>query len=245
MIVVATEDFELYHGVVGELRERGVEFTTVEPGEELPERVRVLITGSGEQSVDGVEHVEANPENPREAVEAALSTLRGGEGRTIVGVDPGDRPGIAVLADETVITAFQVPLADAPEVVLAEVEGGIDPLVRIGDGARLQGATIINALDDVRVELVDEAGTTPSLGTGTRGMGDVLAAVNIARMEGEEITSREIEPTDGELTVIKRRSRDRSPENREIDTELAKRVASGELTVEEALETHRENYNSC
>ncbi|MCH7660155.1 MAG: hypothetical protein IH933_06090, partial [Euryarchaeota archaeon] len=54
MIVVATEDFELYHGVVGELRERGVEFTTVEPGEELPERTRIRITGPGESPAEGV-----------------------------------------------------------------------------------------------------------------------------------------------------------------------------------------------
>ena len=38
MIVVATADFEVYHGVVNELRDRGVTFTTLEPDEELPER---------------------------------------------------------------------------------------------------------------------------------------------------------------------------------------------------------------
>ncbi|KYH26116.1 hypothetical protein HAPAU_12080 [Halalkalicoccus paucihalophilus] len=240
MIVVATEDFEVYHGVVGELRERGVAFTTIEPGDELPERTRVLIGGPDDEPPDGVESIRADPDNPREAVEAALSALRTGDGRTIIGVDPGDRPGIAVLSGETVVAAFQVPLADAAELVIEEVRGGLDPLVRIGDGARLQGATIVNALDGVRVELVDETGTTPSLGTGARGMGDVLAAVNIARMEGEAIEHREIEPTEGELTVIKRRSRERSPENREIDEALARRVAHGELTVEEALEKHRE-----
>ncbi len=240
VIVVATEDFEVYHGVVGELRERGVEFTTIEPGEEPPEGTRAVITGPGESPVDGMTPVRADPEDPRDAVESVLVTLRGGEGRTIVGVDPGDRPGIAVLSDETVVAAFQVPLADAPGVVREEVQGGVDPLVRIGDGARLQGATIVNALEDARVELVDETGTTPSLGTGARGMGDVLAAVNIARLEGEAIESREIDPTDGELTTIKRRSRERSPENREIDEGLARRVAHGELTVEEALEEHRE-----
>nr|WP_303650307.1 hypothetical protein [Halalkalicoccus sp. NIPERK01] len=240
VIVVATEDFEVYHGVVGELRERGVAFTTIEPGEDLPEHAQVVITGPADELPGGVESIRADPDDPRGAVEAALSTLREGDGRTIVGVDPGDRPGIAVLSGETVVAAFQVPLADAAELVLEEVRGGVDPLVRIGDGARLQGATIVNALDGVRVELVDETGTTPSLGTGARGMGDVLAAVNIARMEGDAVESREIEPTAGELTVIKRRSRERSPENREIDEALAKRVAHGELTVEEALEEHRE-----
>jgi hypothetical protein len=239
VIVVATEDFEVYHEVVGELRERGVAFTTVEPDDELPETTDVVVTGEG-RTFDGVETVHADPDDPRRAVESALTILRGGEGRTIVGVDPGDRPGIAICSGPVVVAAFQVPLADAAEVIRAEVRDGIDPLVRIGDGARLQGATIVNALDGVRVELVDETGTTPSLGTGARGMGDVLAAVNISRIEGEPIDVREIEPTEGELTTIKRRSRERSPENREIDADLARRVAAGELTVEEALEEHRE-----
>jgi hypothetical protein len=240
VIVVATEDFEVYHGVVGELRERGVTFTTVEPDDDLPEATDVVVTGPGETGFGDVETVHADPDDPRRAVEAALTVLRGGEGRAIVGVDPGDRPGIAVCSGPVVVAAFQVPLADAPEVIREEVRGGIDPLVRIGDGARLQGATIVNALDDVRVELVDETGTTPSLGTGARGMGDVLAAVNISRIEGEPIDVREIEPTEGELTTIQRRSRERSPENREIDADLARRVAAGELTVEEALEEHRQ-----
>ncbi len=33
MIVVATADFELYHEIVGDLRDRGVAFTTVKPGD--------------------------------------------------------------------------------------------------------------------------------------------------------------------------------------------------------------------
>ncbi|PSQ59887.1 MAG: hypothetical protein BRD23_03295 [Halobacteriales archaeon SW_9_67_25] len=36
MIVVATADFELYHELVTALRERGVEFTTVEPDDGVP-----------------------------------------------------------------------------------------------------------------------------------------------------------------------------------------------------------------
>ena len=244
MIVVATSDFELYHGVVNELRDRGVTFTTIEPEDPLPEGATVLVTAAGE-SVEGddvpadVVVVRADPDSPRRAVESALAAVRGEGGRTVVGVDPGTRPGIAVLAGETVIAAFHVPLDDAVDVIREEVADAPDPVVRVGDGARLQGATIVNELDEVRVELVDETGTTPYLGTGARGMGDVLAAVNIARIEGDIVDEREIEPTEGELKVIKNRSRERSGENRAIDEDLARRVASGELTIDEALDEHR------
>jgi hypothetical protein len=243
VIVVATEDFEVYHGVVNELRERGATFTTVERDDPLPEGAEVVVTAVGETvpSDAAVEHVEADPEDPRGAVERALALLRGGDGRTVVGVDPGQRPGVAVVVDGVVTAAFHVPLADAVATIREEVAGEPDALVRIGDGARVEGSKILNELDEVTVELVDETGTTPYLGTGARGMGDVLAAVNIAGIEGEVVDHREVDPTRGELDVIKTRSRDRSEENRAIDDALARRVASGDLTIEEALAVHRDD----
>jgi len=243
VIVVATEDFEVYHGVVNELRDRGVQFTTVEPDDELPDGAGVVITGPDEafgerEDAHEFDTVAADPEDPRRAVEAAMALLREEGGRIVVGVDPGTKPGVAVLAGEMVIGAFHVPLEDTVGVVRREVADAENPVVRVGDGARLESARIVDALDDVRVELVDETGTTPYLGTGARGMGDVLAAVNIARLDGEVIENREIEPTDGELQVIKNRSRERSSENRTIDEELARRVATGDLTLDEAIEEH-------
>ncbi|GAB3033788.1 hypothetical protein [Natronobiforma cellulositropha] len=241
MIVVATSDFEVYHEVVTDLRERGSTFTTVEPDEDLPPATSVVITD--EQSTESVDAnvptVVADPDTPRAAVDEALATLRGAGGRTVVGVDPGRKPGIVVCAGETVVAGFQVPLADAVDTIERELEGAVDPVVRIGDGSRLESAQLVNDLEDVRVELVDETGTTPYLGTGARGMGDVLAAVNIARLEGEVVENRDVEPTAGEIQVIKDRSRRQSETNRAIDELLARRVAAGELTIEEALAVHR------
>ena len=238
MIVVATDDFELYHGVVSELRDRDVRFATVEPGGELPDDARVAVVGP-EDEHPAVATVQAAPDDPRRAVEEAVALLRGDGGRTVIGVDPGDRPGVAVLDGGTVVAAFQVPVEEAADLVAEEAADAADPLVRVGDGARLRGAKIVEDLEEVPVELVDETGTTPYLGTGARGMGDVLAAVNIARLEGKRIEERDVEPTAGEIQLIKDRSRERSEDNRSIDEELARRVAAGELTMAEALERHR------
>ncbi|MFB6128043.1 MAG: hypothetical protein ABEJ79_12230 [Halolamina sp.] len=304
MFVVATENFELYHDAVAELRERGVTFTTVEPGDPLPEGTDVVLSAPDDEppangTVDHVvaelgESADDDPESAgsdvdadtdsdtdtngdpndadpdavgngpedagdgradddrdrapeadpvRRAVEEGLALLRGGDDRVVVGVDPGDQPGVAVLAGETVVAAFQVPRGEVADVVRREVDGAADPLVRVGDGARLSSARIVNRLDDVAVELVDETGTTPSLGTGARGMGDVLAAVNIARRSGERVDGRAVEPTAGELQRIKDRSRERAADDRAIDESLARRVAVGELTVEEALSVHRNGGN--
>jgi hypothetical protein len=238
VIVVATADFEVYHEVVAELRDRDADFTTVEPGEPIPEQAGVVIT-AGESIDTDRPVVNATPETVRQTVEEALVVLRGGDGRTVVGIDPGTRPGIAVLRGGMVVAAFQVPIQDAADVVSEEVAGEDDAVVRIGDGARLEGARIIDELDDVRVELVDETGTTPFLGPGARGMEDVLAAANIALMAGEEVEGRSIEPTEGELQAIKSKSRELSEANRAISAELARAVATGERTLEEALEEHR------
>ncbi|MDQ2051360.1 hypothetical protein RBH26_12825 [Natronolimnohabitans sp. A-GB9] len=240
MIVVATSDFEVYHGVVNELRDRGTEFTTVEPDAELPDHTTVVVTDDDHaDEFAGVTTIVADPDTPRRTVDQALTAVRGDGGRTIIGVDPGRKPGIAVLAGEMIVAAFQVPLSEAVDVIQREANEAANPLVRIGDGSRIQSAKLVNDLEDVQVELVDETGTSPYLGTGTRGMGDVLAAVNIARLEGEVVDSRDIEPTAGELQVIKDRSREQSEENRAIDEVLARRVAAGELTIDEALSEHQ------
>jgi len=242
VIVVVTDDFEVYHGVVNALRERGVTFTTREVGTDLEPDVDLLVTGPDEDVGElrpGIEVIRADPDDPRQAVEEALAVLRGSDGRTVVGVDPGDRPGIAVLSGGTVVAAFRVPLADAADAVIGEVEDAVDPLVRIGDGARLQGAQIVDGLEGVPVELVDETGTTPYLGAGARGMGDVLAAVNIARLDGERIEERDVEPTAGEIQSIKDRSRRESGDVTVGET-LARRVALGELTMEEAIDRKRD-----
>ena len=242
VIVVATGDFEVYHGVVDELRSRDAVFTTVERGEPLPEATSVVVVAPDDPRPDDggdLAVVVAEPDAPRQAAEAALAAARSGGGRTVIGVDPGTRPGVAVLAGETVVAAYQVPLTRAVELIRERAAEATDPVVRVGDGARLEGARVIDELDDVRVEMVDETGTTPHLGAGARGVGDVLAAVNIARREGEPIESRDVEPTAGELQTIKDRSRERSGGDRTIDEALARRVALGELTVDEALSEHR------
>ena len=247
MIVVATDDFELYHDLVTALRERGLAFTTVEPGADLPEGTAVLVRGPDEvwPVPEEIEVVEATPGEPRAAVDAVVAALDTRNGRTVVGIDPGDRPGVAVLEGETVTATVQVPPERVSEVVAEELADAENPLVRIGDGARLVGARIVDDLPDVPVELVNETGTTPYLGTGTRGMGDVLAAVNIARRKGERVESRDVDPTEGELRRIQDRSREESGGDRTIGRDLARRVATGDLSMAEALAEHRESPDAA
>lgn len=52
MIAVATADFEVYHDVVEELRDRNVRFGTIEPGEELPDAAAVNIARTEGEEVE-------------------------------------------------------------------------------------------------------------------------------------------------------------------------------------------------
>lgn len=244
MIVVATDDFEVYHEVVEALRRRGSDFTTIAEDADLPSNASVVILGPGETRDADVPVVVAEPSDPRDAVDEAMAAVRSTDGQHVVGVDPGSRPGIAVLVGDLVVAAFQVPVEEAARVIREETTEEPDALVRLGDGARLHGARILEDLaDEFRVELVDETGTTPHLGPGARGMGDVLAAVNIASRPGTPIEGRTIEPTEGEIQVIKSRSRERSSDHRTITEALARRVARGDLTLDDAIAEHRESLD--
>lgn len=241
MIVVATSDFELYHVMVNELRARDLTFTTVEPDDELPISTSVVITDeSNADDFDEEMIVIGDVDAPRESVESAIAKRASEEPtRTVIGVDPGTHPGIAVCRGNRVIAVHQVELAEAIDLVQSIAEVEEDPLVRVGDGARIDGTRFINALEGLEIELVDETGTTPSLGRGVRESSDIIAAINIAQRPGGRIDSRPVEVTPGEIQVIKDRSRDRSDINRTIDEALARRVATGELSLDDALEIHR------
>jgi hypothetical protein len=240
VIVVATADFECYHDLVAELRDRAVEFTTVAPGEDLPPETTVVVTAADDPVPERADHVVAEAGDARAAVERALARLRDDDGRTVVGIDPGERPGVAVLAGDTVVAAFQLPLDDVAPTVRGEVADAPDPVVRVGDGARRWSARLVDALSPLPVELVDETGTTPSLGTGARGMGDVLAAVNIARRTGDRVEGREFDPTAGEIQRVKAESRRRTAGEVTIDEGLARRVALGDVSLDEAIDAHRD-----
>ncbi len=179
---------------------------------------------------------------------AVVSELRGRQA-TFTTQEPGEelpeRAEVVVSAPTDGVSYPDVAVehvTTTAETIRGEVASEPDALVRVGDGARLHGARLVNELEDVAVELVDESGTTPSLGTGATGKGlaDVLAAVNIARREGEPVETRDVEPTAGEIQRVKNRSRELSDGDRTLDTDLARRVALGELDLSEALTRHRE-----
>ena len=184
--------------------------------------------------------------DPVSTINAALKLLNGKNdiNQVVIGIDPGKNPGVAVLEDGQVSEVYHVPARDVPGLVRQILENYPDKdiVIRIGNGARLVRTRLINSILDmgVNIEVVDETGTSPSMGCGIHSfeMSDIIAAINIARLKGTRAKKQEIEPSMGEIKRIQEYSREHSNGKTSIPRDLARKVAKGEMTMEEAIEKH-------
>lgn len=217
-------------------------------GEPVPPNVKVVVTTGDEMSRipwEGEHFVIYDEVSP--TVDRALAALTGTV-RTdvlVIGIDPGRRPGIAVLSGKTVVAVFQVNVGEVEPLLekIAREYKAKSVLVRIGHGARLVTTQLINVLLQAgfKVELVDESGTTPHIGKDihTSTVRDIIAAINIANIKGVPVGKQDIEPSRGEIRVIQETSRSVSEGRSTIPRYLARQVAKGELTLDEAMEVHK------
>ncbi len=237
--------------MVAELKSREMPFITLRIGEPVPANVDVVITTGAEEGripADGYRVITYDEplSTVNRAIGAELKAVRSGHDAIVIGIDPGRRPGIAVLAGDMVIAVHQVSPTEV-EPLVRKIAHDYRPgslIVRIGNGARLITTQIINSLLQAgfRVELVDETGTTPHIGRDvhTSTVRDVIAAINIARIRGVPVGhGREIEPSKGEIRVIQEASRSRSEGRSTIPRHLARQVARGEMTIDEAIAMHK------
>lgn len=241
-----TDDFEVYYELVQALKARNIPFLSLAHGDRIPPSVGVLVTTAAEAAgleAKGVDLVVFT--NPPDTIEQAAQRLAGKRwfSRVIIGIDPGEKPGIAVLGDGHVIRTLQVRV---PEHAALEIERVLRTvaaesfIVRVGHGAPTYRDRILRALQedpalDLRVEVVDETDSTP-LSWGRAEERDTHAAEAIALARGVEAAEVvEIRPSEGELRDIQRKSRLASGGRVTIGRHLARQVAVGELTLDEAI----------
>jgi len=241
VIGLLTEDFRLYHDLVANLKARDIPFVSLSFAKRIPEEVGAVLTSLSEaprirsKAVVAVDDLDSS-------IAKALQLLKGKREwrELLVGVDPGREPGFAVIGDGEVI---DTRLAPSPEAVAHYVRQAVRTFpakvvrVRVGHGDPTNRNRILNALgrEPVRVEIVDEAGTTHRTP-----QPDVDAAIVIARTPGiPAVPPFEVRPTPGELREIQRRSRLASGGRVTISSDLASAVARGEVSLEEAIDRHR------
>ncbi|MHB8604381.1 MAG: hypothetical protein ACYDCK_03915 [Thermoplasmatota archaeon] len=268
MLGVATRDFSLLYDLSEAARRRGVALDTFEPGDEPPTRVGVVITTPAESAL--VAAVTAMRGAPRTAVrrdaappitvvlattadeslDRALAALTGADEfrALIVGVDPGERPGVAVIGDGRLLATAHAasPEAVQAEVARARVAWRADRfIVRVGRGAPTMRDRILRGLDTLahdatmqprlEVELVDEANSTPAAAR-SQAERDIAAAKSIALARGEPVAGAPlVRPSEGELRDLQRKSRIASQGRVTISRGLARAVAVGRISLDQAV----------
>jgi hypothetical protein len=183
--------------------------------------------------------IPAMEENIEIAVERAIQASRGLDTavQLVFGVDPGPRPGLAWLADGIVIGTAQlenIGMVADHIIGLSTAVKHQRMCVKIGDGAPLIRDRIINQLILRGIETLQVSEYRTS--SGSRSKAHIHAATRIALMSGLKVYHlRDLIPTDGDLREIQRQSRIQSSGDLTIPTELARMVACGEISMEEAI----------
>ena len=243
IIAVATDNFEFYYDVVKELKQRDIPFVSISPTDPIPENIGVILTT--EKEADGIEFPKVIPvsEDIRKGIRQALSGLSGRDSfqKMIVGIDPGEKPGVALVGDGKIL---ETVYAESPEDVRDIIDKYVDAyefhemIVRIGHGDKTNRNRTINSLAGIcaRIEIVNEEDTTHG-----GFLPDLTSAKEISITTGKSVEGHfEVEATEGEKREIQRRSRLESEGKITISKDLAKKVVEGEIDLKEAIKRQEE-----
>jgi len=203
-IAVATVSGKAYYLLVNELKKKKASFLSLTPNDNIPIDVKVVITTKKELPKIGHENVlvyEEN-ENPAEIVAKALRIVKGKKNyeRLVVGVDPGQNFGVAVLGDGAVLeTKNCTSLSETVDTIrdMLSRTPATHTTVRIGNGAPAYAEELGTRLNEVLpenivIESVREEGTSQSLGETShrRGKRDVNSAIKIGQRQGKVLPRR-------------------------------------------------------
>ena len=241
-ILVRTDDFQLAYRIMHLLRSRNIDVEQRSLNEPLPSKDAIWIGTVDEVAQNTTEGrpIAADLESIDLAVEAAIFALKGSSKthRFTIGIDTGPRPGIAWFTDGVLVDTKQT---ESIEECIKTVDFLIEHhdfqhlLIRMGKGSPSHRNRLLNVMlqQGYVVELVDERKTSRGLNRNQHS----VSAIRIATLAGQRIWELvELEPTEGEVKEIQRRSRIKSQGRVTISSELARKVALGELSLTEAID---------
>lgn len=247
-VALVTRDPLLYADLAGALRERGIAALSLLPGERIPSSVAVVLTSPDEaRRIVFPRVIPVSSGIDRSALWAAVEGARAGVPTQdlVVGVDPGPRPGFAVLSGDIPLAEGNLASPEAIAMFGRELQRRFPQsslTFRVGSGDRTARDRILQALWGLRrpVEIVDESGTT------TRGRPrprDPASAERIARFRGQRVrVPTSVRVTPGEIANLQRMSREESGGHFTLPKSLAAQVLEGRLTFSEALKEGERRY---
>lgn len=206
-IAVVTVSGKAYYLIVKDLKKRKVPFLSLTPNDPIPMEIRVVITTEKEKHLMNHEKVLAFEDGMELEVliNQALQIARGKEcyEKIVIGVDPGEVFGLAVLADGKVVETGNCFSGEETLDKIKNVLGNLKDtpttsvLVKIGDGVPQYKEKLLQALDkalpsNIGLESVGEAGTNRYINEAKhrRGLRDIVSAIRIAGRNGHTFPRR-------------------------------------------------------
>jgi len=203
-VAVATVDGRSYYNIIKALKLMDIQFDSISPAEAAESNARVIITTRNEAGMVNkrvMTFLDTELEKyPAISKARILRTIAGpdADDQLIIGIDPGSRIGISVIyLNQEISSIVESSVHDAVEQVSALL-GGItskNRIVRIGDGGIRMTAEIAKMLkarfrDSVRIEIVNEHGTSRNADANRRGARDRSSARTIAFRTGRSFSLR-------------------------------------------------------
>lgn len=252
-IGIYTKNFRLYHDLVTVLKNRNLAYVSLNSLHHIPRQVGVILTSHNEiHDVAKKQVIAADAYDSIDyAVDKAIHMLIGKDlySQVFIGIDPGEKPGIAIVGDDTLIQTIQV---QSPEEVKIAIKRFLTEYpsyeyhIRIGHGSVLERNRIVNSLITLKIpiEIVNESKTSSSQQTQRIGR-DLKAAAAIALMKGGKVHRRlPLEPTKGEIRKIQEESRKLSDGKITISSKKAILVLKGELSLHQAINEELHNIKT-
>lgn len=185
-VALVTDDFRLYHELAPFFEQSGVHLLGLNPGEEVPSSVEVLLGGPPDDARTVA--VRQDREATLLAVVQAMQVHQDAYRSVVYGIDPGETIGLAVVADDQPLWVGEEHTVDGAVARLLAWRTGLDArieTIHIGDGAPDVGRALrrafLEAGSTLPVFLVSEHGSTPHAAvTSSRHMD---AAIHIARRQ--------------------------------------------------------------
>jgi len=204
-VAVATVNGKVYFLVVNELKRRNIPFVSLIPGESVRVEIKAVITTKEESPL--ISHHKIliyGPETEPYVFGAEMvRILRGKEiyDNIVIGVDPGQVFGLAVVADEAVVDtencfSLEETLAKIKYLLKTVDFSRTTVIVKIGSGVPVF-RDLLELLDDelprqVYLEILGEAGTNlRGEAKNRRGLRHMVSATRIARRAGYVYSRRE------------------------------------------------------
>ncbi len=198
-VAVATVSGKAYFLIVNKLKERNIPFISLVPGETVPTEVKAVITTEKEKHRINHEKILVydSETEPDTVVNEVIKILQGKEAyeKIVIGVDPGEVFGLAVIADGKVnetgnCFSIQEALTKISSVIKNVDFSSTAVSIKIGSGVPAY-KDLLETLDaalppEVVLEVVSEAGTNRTLNHNKhrRGLRDIASAIRIAGRAG-------------------------------------------------------------